>query len=227
MCETLTRLYRQANGLVTNLDDIRAMGGLAGLTGLPGPGGSDAGAPGESNVQTIDPDLRAPSEMLEQYRRAEPAPAFAQTTVQKGPTVVETAMAGLAKAIGDIVPQYVVSPGERLTQYLSPSVLPAGRGFVKPGVAGLKEYRERLPENAEQLCTWPDGFYRSFSNSIEQCLFKTPSFLVVIDGIATATLNCKVYFRSKLGESVVMQEMNMTERNMLSSELDVVLSQLK
>lgn len=226
MCATFTNLYRQVNGLITTGDDIRALGNLAGPVGPVG-GAEDPGAHAKPDVRSIDPDLRAPADMLEQYRHASPATAFALPTVKAGPTVIESAMAGLAKAVGEIERKNVVSPGERLTQYLSPSVLPAGRGFVKPGVAGLKEYRERLPENASELMTWPDGFYRSFSNSIEQCLFKTPTFLVVIDGIATQTLNCQVYFRSKLGERIVMQEMSIAESTKLSNELELVLSCLK
>lgn len=131
---------------------------------------------------------------------------------------VEAAAAGMRQP---------VTPGERLTQYLSPSVLHGGRGFVQPGQNGLKRYKDDITHglSALELLEFPDGFYASTAETSEQFFMKTPTFMVLVAGMPD-TPRALVYQRGHMGESLDMNDLSRGELLQLSNELDRALSSL-
>jgi hypothetical protein len=121
------------------------------------------------------------------------------------------------------------SPGEVLTQYMSPAILTGGRGFVQPGASGLKRYRETLLNNddlkPDELVTYPDGFYSADPQGQDEFFIKTPNFMVLVHGLRS-TPGLLVFLRSSMGEAVDQGSLSLGERLQLSQELDVVLSSL-
>lgn len=121
------------------------------------------------------------------------------------------------------------SPGEVLTKYMSPGILNGGRGFVQPGASGLKRYRETLLNNddlkADELVTFPDGFYSADPQGQDEFFIKTPNFMVLVHGLRS-TPGLLVFLRGSMGEAVDQGSLSLGERLQLSQELDKVLSSL-
>lgn len=65
--------------------------------------------------------------------------------------------------------------GSLFARYLSPAVHNAGKGFLRPDVAGLKQYNEDVTQlSTSKLMNWPTSFYRDRATKVQQ-------FLVVCD----------------------------------------------
>lgn len=70
-------------------------------------------------------------------------------------------------------------------RFLHPEVTTGGRGFVKPGYAGLKQYKQDVSQiSADVLSTqndWLTGFYRNGTTGTRQFFAKLDSALVLVD----------------------------------------------
>jgi len=76
----------------------------------------------------------------------------------------------------------LAGPRSIFTHYLSPEVMQGGRGFAKPGYAGLKAYRDDLTKVPPgHLVEWFSGFYRNEATNDRQLLLKFPGILVLLD----------------------------------------------
>jgi hypothetical protein len=70
-------------------------------------------------------------------------------------------------------------------RFLHPEVTTGGRGFVKPGYAGLKQYKQDVSQisadvlNAEN--DWTTGFYRNGTTGTRQFFVKLDSAMVLVD----------------------------------------------
>lgn len=121
------------------------------------------------------------------------------------------------------------SPSEILTKYMSPAILRGGRGFVQPGFAGLKRYREVLLANGgletSQLVHFPTGFYSATTDGQDEFFVATPNFFVLVYGLRSE-VGLGVYLRANMGNMITQDEMSLGERLQLSNELEAVLSTL-
>lgn len=70
-------------------------------------------------------------------------------------------------------------------RFLHPEVATGGRGFVKPGYAGLKQYKQDISQiSADVLSTqndWLTGFYRNGTTGTRQFFAKLDSAMVLVD----------------------------------------------
>lgn len=85
------------------------------------------------------------------------------------------------------VNQYIghfAGPYSLFVRFLHPEVITGGRGFARPGYAGLKQYKQDVTQIAGPVLVsegWSTGFYRNATTGTRQLLMRLPSALVLVD----------------------------------------------
>lgn len=183
---------------------------------------------------TVVPEAAAPApapEVPPVSQQRPPALEVAQETLRAfptGPTEEARAPEGPteeAPAAGEHR-QAVLAPTERkeeqlghfrgsgslFARYLSPEVITTGKGFLRAGVAGLKQYVDdamRIPPN--RLLDWPTGFYRDTATSHQQFLIQTTRGAVLLDGLPEYETHPLVVLRSPLPSDRVIRPIDELE----------------
>jgi hypothetical protein len=87
----------------------------------------------------------------------------------------------------------LVGDSSIFTEYLSPSIIYNGKGFITV-TDDFKQYVNDIDEiNAADLVNWPSGFYRNSNTMERQLLLVTKSFIVLLDGLPVNTRMPFVY----------------------------------
>lgn len=76
---------------------------------------------------------------------------------------------------------HFVGTGSLFARFLSPQVHAAGKGVLRPGVAGLQKYSDDIIMVPPQyLREWPSGFYRNQQSKALQFMINTPRVIAIV-----------------------------------------------
>lgn len=82
---------------------------------------------------------------------------------------------------------HFVGTGSLVARFLSPEVIIGGKGFLKPGVAELEQYKNDVTKMAPQrLYDWPTGFYRDAVTSGRLFMVNTSKAMVIYNQLPEA-----------------------------------------
>lgn len=119
--------------------------------------------------------------------------------------------------------------GSLFARYLSPDVISSGKGFLRPGVAGLKQYSEDVNKlSTSKLMAWPTSFYRDQSSKCQQFLVVCDKGALVVPQLPDSNVMPKVSLKQPGGPTalVALSEIPLMDLLMLKESVERVLVEL-
>lgn len=125
--------------------------------------------------------------------------------------------------------RHFVGVGSLFSRHLSPTVIASGKGFLKPGVAGLHQYSEDILQlTPARMAEWPAGFYRDHVSAEMQFFLITTRGLVVVPMLPRSDQMPQVALAPYTSQTqlVAINTLPMLDMLMLKEAVEAVLKNL-
>jgi len=130
--------------------------------------------------------------------------------------------------------QYIghfAGPHSLFVRFLHPEVTTGGRGFIKPGYADLKQYKQDVTQIAAPVLMqedWPTGFYRNAQSGTRQLMLRLPSALVLIDNpMMPNNMPLVAFSQDPSAQWRQIRTLTVEELNVLHDEIRALFEQLE
>lgn len=168
---------------------------------------------------------------LVRHRAAVQAEQAAGTPARRGPQeegTVERRHPGATEDNSQYIGHFA-GAHSLFVRFLHPEVTTGGRGFIQPGYADLKQYKQdvtQISADVLQSDGWPTGFYRNGQSGTRQLLLRLGSAMVLVDNPMMPN-NMPLVAFTKLGGTIQWRQIRSLSVDELQLVHDEILAEVR